>query len=233
MEARYGELASLRYIEVDAGAAGQGADRPLIVGLHGRGSSPEDLAGLAPALDPRPRYVFPQAPISLDFGGFGAGWTWYEPIPGSPAVMAAARERLGIFLSALHRHFGTPPSRAALVGFSQGAVMTLDVGLRAPEAYAALVAMSGYLAEADDLAPALARAKEQPLLIVHGTRDGVLDVALARRMRRVVEDAGLSPEYYEFDMAHEVNIASLTVVRDFLARRLFADGDGAAAGGPR
>ncbi len=147
--------------------------------------------------------------------------------------MAAARERLGIFLSALHRHFGTPPSRAALVGFSQGAVMTLDVGLRAAEPYAALVAMSGYLAEADDLAPALARAREQPVLIVHGTRDDVLGIALARRMRRVLVDAGLSPEYHEFDMAHEVNIASLAVVRDFLVRRLLADGGDASPGGPR
>ncbi len=101
--------------------------------------------------------------------------------------------------------------------------MTLDVGLRAAaagEPYAALAAMSGYLAEADDLATILADAAAQPLLLVHGTRDDVLGVALSRRARRVLEDAGLVPEYHEFDLAHEVSLESLAAVRAFLQRHL-------------
>ncbi len=215
MRARYEEAAGLRYIEVTS-AESAARDAPLVVGLHGRGSSPDDLAMVAPVLDPLPRYIFPQAPIRFSFGGY----SWFEPIPAQPPVMAAARERPTAFLDELRERHGVPPARTALVGFSQGAVMALDVGLRAPEPYAALVAMSGYLAEAEDLPPALERARRQPVLIVHGTRDDILGIALARRARRVLEDAGLSPEYREFDLGHEVSGDSLAAVRDFLRHHL-------------
>ena len=217
---RAGE-AGLRYLEV--ATEGLSADAPLVVGLHGRGSSPEDFAGLAPELSPAWRYLFPRAPLPLDFGPYGLGFSWYEPLPAPPGAMVAARETLSNFLAAAHGRYGMPPARTALLGFSQGAVMTLDVGLRAAaagEPYAALVAMSGYLAEADELAALLPGAGAGPVLLLHGTRDDVLGVALARRARRLLEDAGLAPDYREFDMAHEVGEESLAAVREFLRRHL-------------
>jgi phospholipase/carboxylesterase len=224
MQAAWAEAGGLRYIALEPEAAAD--DAPLVVAMHGRGSSAEDLAGLAPLLDPGWRYAFPQAPLTLHVG-FGMGYSWYEPIPASPERMATAREALAAFLAALHERTGVAPARTALMGFSQGAVMTLDTGLRAPEPYAALIAMSGYLAEADDLAALVAARREQPLLIVHGTRDAVLEVGLARRARLFLEGQGLAPEYHEFPMAHEVNDASVRVVGEFLARHLNRP-DGAA-----
>lgn len=220
MQAAWSELAGLRYIALEPEAVA--ADAPLVVALHGRGSSAEDLAGLAPLLDQGWRYAFPQAPLTLNLG-FGVGYSWYEPIPADAARMATARETLAAFLAALHAETGVLPARTALMGFSQGAVMTLDTGLRAAEPYAALIAMSGYLAEADDLAEVVVGRRDQPLLIVHGTRDDVLSVTLARRARQFLESQGLSPEYHEFAMAHEVNDASLRVVAEFLTRRLNGD----------
>ena len=156
---------------------------PLVIGLHGRGSSPDDLAGLAPLLDPGWRYIFPRATTQLDFGIYGTGYSWYEPIPATPEQMAAARATLTTFLAAIHERLGTPPGRSALLGFSQGAAMTLNVGLRASVPYAALVALSGYLPEAADLPAIIAARASQPVFIAHGTRDDVLDITLARRAR--------------------------------------------------
>jgi phospholipase/carboxylesterase len=224
MQAAWAEAGGLRYIAIEPDGAT--ADAPLVVMMHGRGSSAEDLAGLAPMLDPGWRYAFPQAPVMLDLGGF-TGYSWYEPIPAVPERMATAREALEAFLGEIHARTGVPPARTALGGFSQGAVMTLDVGLRATEHYAALVAMSGYLAEADDLAAYLAGRRDQPLLLVHGTRDQVLPVSLARRARQYLEMNGLAPEYHEFVMAHEVSGESLQLVGDFLKRHLNR-GDNAA-----
>lgn len=213
-----GEAAGLRYIEV--AVEGLPATAPLVIGLHGRGSSADDLAGIAPALDPDWRYIFPQAPNRLDFGSYGAGWSWYEPIPASPEQMQGARATLAAFLAATHERLGIVPGRSALIGFSQGAVMTLDTGLRAEPRYAALGAMSGYLAESDDLAAIITAARTQPVLIVHGTEDNVLSITLARRARQTLEANGLSPDYQEFAMAHEVSDASLAVVGAFLKRHL-------------
>lgn len=232
--ARRGEEAG--FVSIEVAVAGLRADAPLVIGLHGRGSSADDLAGLAPALDPGWRYLFPQATVRLDFGDGGDYFSWYEPIMSelerrdaataglrlSPQI-EAARERLGAFLRAAHARLGVPPGRSALLGFSQGAAMTLDSGLRAAPPYAALVAMSGYLPEADDLPMTVAAAPPAPLLIVHGSRDPVVPVGLARRARDVLAAAGLAPDYREFPMAHEVGDASLAAVRDFLRRHLPAD----------
>ena len=84
------------------GAGGSSPDTPLVIGLHGRGSSMDDLAGLAPVLPAGWRYVFPQAPVRLDFGLYGAGWSWYEPIPATPEQMAEAGATLAAFLAATH-----------------------------------------------------------------------------------------------------------------------------------
>ncbi len=218
MRAAWAEAGGLRYIAVQAETVTD--DAPLVIGLHGRGSSADDLAGLAPLLATGWRYAFPQAPLTLDLGGYGTGYSWYEPIPATSERMVAARATLTTALAALHDQLGVPPERTALIGFSQGAVMTLDVGLRVAAPYAALVGMSGYLAEADDLAGEIVARTTQPVLLTHGTRDNVLPVALARRARLTLETAGLVPEYREFVMAHEINDASLQVVGNFLRRHL-------------
>jgi len=227
----WGEAGGLTYIEVTSGMAA--ADAPLVIGLHGRGSNAEDLAGLAPALEPSWRYLFPQAPNRLDVGGMGNNFSWYEPIMSeaerreaphagirvSPQVLTA-RAQLRAFLNATHERLGMPPTRSALLGFSQGAAMTLDTGLRADPPYAALVAMSGYLPEADDFPAILAAAREQALLLIHGTADDVLRLGIGRRARQVLETGGLTPAYREFPMGHEVNAASLTAVGSFLRQHL-------------
>ena len=212
----WGEAGGLTFIEVTSGAA---ADAPLVIGLHGRGSNAEDLAGLAPALDPTWRYLFPQAPNPFP-GGIPGAFSWYEPIPADPVEMAEARAVLTRFLAATHARLGVGPERTALFGFSQGAVMTLDAGLRASPRYAALAGLSGYLAESDELPKVIAAAREQPVLLVHGTRDPILDVALARRARQLLEGNGLAPEYHEFPMAHQISADSLEAVATFLRRHL-------------
>jgi phospholipase/carboxylesterase len=213
-----GEASGLDYLDVAFAEVEPAA--PLVIGLHGRGSSPDDLAGLAPLLDPGWRYIFPRAPVRLDFGVYGTGYSWYEPIPATPEQMAEARALLAAFLAAMHERLGVPAGRSVLLGFSQGAAMTLNVGLRAPERYAALVALSGYLPEAADLAAVIAASASQPVLIAHGTHDQVLDISLARRARATLEAHGLPPAYHEFAQGHEIGDDELVVVRDFLHRQL-------------
>lgn len=217
-----GEAGGLQFIEVTAGEIAAAA--PLVIGLHGRGSNAEDLAGLAPDLETGWRFIFPQAPLAFP-GGWGGAYSWYEPIPAAPARMTTARATLQAFLATIHTRLGVGPERSAIIGFSQGAVMTLDMGLRATPPYAALVALSGYLAESDELLAVLTAARAQPLLIAHGITDTVLPIILARQARQSLEAAGLTPEYHEYPIGHEISAAVLTTVATFLRRHL---PDGAA-----
>lgn len=219
MELRRGEAGGLYYLElVPPGAA---ADLPLLVGLHGRGAAAEDLGGLCMQLDRQHyRYILLYAPL-LEVVGDGIRYRWFDRERQAETV-PAARERVMAALRALWDRYGVAPGRTGLFGFSQGGVLTLDVGLHLPpeQALGGLACLSGRLFEAPDLADALARHREQAVLIVHGTRDDRIPVADARAARQRLEAAGLRPEYHEFPMAHEVTPEALAAVRAFFHRVL-------------
>lgn len=207
----------LRYaLTVPSGRA-ETDEMPLVVIMHGRGADANDLADLAPYLDGPGgyRFVFPNAPRPWEGApGMTFGFTWFDGIPPEPQSFDASRKLVTDFVDAALQRFPTPAGKMVIGGFSQGAAMALDVGLRRDDV-AGIVSMSGALFET-----ALAEFKRHPVLIVHGTLDEMINVNMARRARRVLEDKGLDPEYHEFPMGHQVSMESITVVRDFIQRCL-------------
>jgi phospholipase/carboxylesterase len=103
-----------------------------------------------------------------------------------------------------------------LSGFSQGGMMSIDVGFRTKQQLAGIVVMSGALYEEDPppFSPNI------PVLMVHGTEDDMIPVLAARRARRVLEQHGVDVEYHEFPMGHFVTPESMAVVGNFIRRRL-------------
>jgi phospholipase/carboxylesterase len=101
-------------------------------------------------------------------------------------------------------------------GFSQGGLMAIDVGFRTTQSLAGIAVMSGALYEDDP--PDF--KKRLPVLMVHGTQDEMINVNLARRARRVLEQHGVAVEYHEFPMGHFVTPESMAVVGDFIRRCL-------------
>ena len=193
---------------------------PLVVVMHGRGADANDLADLAPALDGPGgyRFVFPNAPRPFEpYPGMTLGFTWFDGWPPSEASVAASRQLLLEFVEAAVRRYPAPDGKIILAGFSQGALMALDVGLRTDLNIAGIVAMSGGLYEEN--LPDLAPRKNLPILIVHGTADDVIPLPSARRARQVLERQGLRPEYGEFPMGHHVVPESMAVVASFIRRQ--------------
>lgn len=217
MQVSVGTGGGLTYLEIAPPDAQE--PLPLVVTMHGRGASAEDLAPLAGELPGSYRFIFPNAPHRLDLGGGWEGFAWYN-LDAAEREIPASRALIEGLLGDLWARHGVGPARTVLLGFSQGAVMTLDVGLRAAVRFAGLVAMSGYLPDVDNLAALLPRAREQRVLVVHGTEDPVLPIERGRQIRLGLEAAGLQPRYHEFAMGHEVTRESLAVVGEFLAEVL-------------
>ena len=193
---------------------------PLVVIMHGRGADANDLADIAPMLDGPTgyRFVFPNAPNAWEAApGMTFGFTWFDGLPPDANSLRAARTRLSAFVDAALQRFPTPPGKVVLAGFSQGALMALDAGLRRDDV-AGIVAMSGALDERD--LPDLSARKKLPVLIIHGTADEMINVNMARRARRVLESHGLDPEYHEFPMGHQVTTQSMAVVSEFIRKCL-------------
>lgn len=149
----------------------------LVVLLHGYGADGNDLIGLAPhwqRMLPTAAFVAPNAPEPC--AGAPMGYQWFSISRIDPHEMArgveSAAPLLNDFLDAELKRLGLTGDRMALVGFSQGTMMSLHVGLRRAAKPAAIVGFSGMLAgEAPALGP-----DAPPILLVHGDADPMIPV---------------------------------------------------------
>ena len=220
MLSRHDDLA-LKYVLNVPNGRKDDAEMPLVIVLHGRGADANDLADVAPAIDAGYRFVFPNAPKPFEpYRGMTMGWTWFDGWPPTPATIADSRAKITTFLDQILERYPTPDGKLILAGFSQGGLMSLDIGFRTEHELAGIVVMSGALYE--DGAPDLKTHGARPVLIVHGEADEVIPVNAARRARRVLEEHGIATEYHEFAMGHWVTPDSIAVVAEFIARCLGA-----------
>jgi phospholipase/carboxylesterase len=156
-----------------------GAPRRLVVLLHGLGADGNDLIGLAPywaQLLPDAEFISPHAPFPCDMAPMGRQWfslqsREFEHIL---AGVRTAAPMLDAFLDETLAARGLDDRQMALVGFSQGTMMALYVGLRRAKPLAAVLGYSGVLVGPDLLKDEL--RSRPPVLLVHGDADEVVPV---------------------------------------------------------
>ena len=161
-----------------------GTAKQLVVFLHGYGADGNDLIDIGRAwqsLLPDAAFVSPHAPRPCGQSPMGREWfplTFRDPDERWAGVQAAA-PGLNAFLDAELARRKLPPSALALVGFSQGTMMSLHVGLRRDVAPAAIVGYSGILImPGDTISEAfVAEIKSKPrVLLIHGDEDQMIPV---------------------------------------------------------
>jgi len=158
-------------------APARGPATHLVVLCHGYGADGNDLIGLAPLwqrLLPTVAFTAPNAPEPC--AGAPMGYQWFpisrlDPHEMQRGVQSAAAALDG-FIDAELKRLDLPAERLALVGFSQGTMMSLQVGLRRAVKPAAIVGYSGMVTESDDLARVAPEAP--PILLVHGDADTMI-----------------------------------------------------------
>jgi phospholipase/carboxylesterase len=176
------------------GPHGGGAPGHLVVLLHGYGADGNDLIGLAPVLAPlMPDVVFhaPNAPYPCEGNPYGYQWfgiSRLDPQIAAAGVRAAA-PFIEAFLDDTMARYGLDESKTVLVGFSQGTMMALHVGLRRERQLAGIVGFSGMLAAPEAL-PAEIRSRP-PVLLAHGDADEMLPSVLTERAAEVLKATGL------------------------------------------
>lgn len=205
-----------------------GAPRQLVVLLHGFGADGNDLIELGRAwqpLLPDAAFVSPHAPEPC-IQGFGRQWfslTFRDPHERWRGVNRAA-PALDAFLDAELGRLGLDESRLALVGFSQGCMMALHVGLRRPRRLAAVVGLSGLLVVEegkgpDSLRPAIRSVP--PILLVHGDQDDVIPVEALFLSTDLLAGAEVPVEWHlSAGTAHGIDEGALHHAGLFLARGL-------------
>jgi phospholipase/carboxylesterase len=175
-----------------------GAADALVVVLHGYGANGDDLIALADGWRQRlPGAVFvaPNAPEAIP--GMPGALQWFALTMRDPNEYwrgaVAARPALDRFLDAELARYRLGPDRLVLVGFSQGTMMALHVGLRRPVAPAAIVGFSGLLAGPEHLGEV---KTHPPLLLIHGEADDLIPVDVIHIAREALAKGGHRVEWH-------------------------------------
>lgn len=216
--------------------AGGGAPKRLVVMLHGYGADGSDLIGLAPFLAsklPDAAFHSPNGPQPCEMAPFGRQWfslATYDPEmlrrraetlpPALHAMEQGARETapvLDAWLDAMLDHYGLGGEALMLMGFSQGTMMALHVGLRRKVAPAAIIGYSGAL-----LGPAALPQEitaRPPVLLVHGSADEVVPPEAMPLAAEALRGAGVPVETLEVPgLPHGIDETCAEAGRSFLAR---------------
>ena len=181
-----------------------------LVLFHGRGADEHDLLPLLDALDPERRLdgYCPRGPLALPPGGAH----WYAvPRVGYPDPPTFAEG----FAAAAGFVDDLPHENVALGGFSQGAVMSLAVGLgEGRPRPKAVIAFSGFIPEVEGWS--LGGEPWPAIAIGHGTYDEIIPVELGRRARDRLVAAEATVLYRESPMGHAIDPGFVSDLRPFL-----------------
>jgi phospholipase/carboxylesterase len=205
--------------------ASGGRARSLVVLLHGYGSNGDDLISLAPLIQPvlpDTAFVAPNAPSSLPHMAQAYQWWPIQTFSMVERATGAASAAPGInrFLNDELAGLGLGDDRLLLIGFSQGTMMALHVGLRRPKPLAGIVGFSGMLVSPEQLKNAI--QSRPPILLVHGTADDVVPVGSLSLAEHALRDAGIAVETHVSDgVGHTVDPGGLSAAAAF-ARRVLA-----------
>ena len=186
--------------------------RRLMVMLHGLGDSIEGYRWLPEAMGlPSLNYLLVNAPV--DYYG---GYAWFDLNDMAPSVQRS-RKLLFELLDDL-RTRGFPAELITFGGFSQGCLMAVDAGLRYPHRFAGIVGISGWVSQLEKLLQELSPvARQQRLLMTHGTDDPLIRIDPVRGQIPLLKAAGLNVEWREFDKVHTIIEAEIALIRDFVS----------------
>jgi phospholipase/carboxylesterase len=203
--------------------------------LHGFGAPGDDLVPLADELDlPNVRFVFPAAPLELG-GLYGDSRAWWlldleklerELAAGTPRDrrteipegLPQVRDQVSRLLDQLCARFSIPAEQLVLGGFSQGAMLSLDVALHREPTPAGLLLMSGTLLAESEWEPRMASLAKLPIVLSHGRTDGILPFSIAELLRDKLREAGAVVEWVPFLGGHEIPRAVLAAAKQLLTR---------------
>jgi phospholipase/carboxylesterase len=208
-----------------------GPAKQLVVFLHGYGADGNDLIDIGrawQALLPNAAFVSPHAPRPCGQAPVGREWfplTFRDPNERWVGVQSAAPV-LDSFLDAELARRQLPASALALVGFSQGTMMALHVGLRRPVAPAAIVGYSGMLMAPEDVDPDQFTAEirsRPPVLLIHGDQDDLIPVQALFHAAQGLAALEIPTEWHiSPGIGHGIDQEGLRQGGEFLARHFAA-----------
>jgi phospholipase/carboxylesterase len=197
-----------------------GKPKHLVILLHGLGADGNDLIGLAPLLAkelPHAQFISPNAPSVCDMAPHG--YQWFSLRDWSPKSMLKgahdAAPALNLFIDMQLKRLDLSDDKLALVGFSQGTMMSLYAALRRPKACAAVVGFSGALIGEEGI------VSRPPVCLIHGTDDMVVPFGAMALAEAMLKQEGVTVETHSRKgLGHGIDPDGLDIAAAFLKTKL-------------
>jgi phospholipase/carboxylesterase len=204
------------------------APKQVVILCHGFGAPGHDLVPLGPELlqlqpnlQETTRFIFPEAPLSLDAIGYIGGRAWWmldvaalneaiatgqfrDQTKQLPDDLPKVSEMITTVVNHAMAEDNLAMGQIVLGGFSQGAMVTTDVALQLPEAPAALCVMSGTLLCEDNWRRLAEQRESLTVLQSHGRQDPILPFGAAEWLRDMLRECGADVEFIEFNGVHSI-----------------------------
>ncbi len=203
-----------------------GAPKQLVILLHGWGADGPNLIDLAdmfaPVL-PDAQFIAPNAPQVCEVNPYG--YQWFSLVDRQPQHMLAgvrgAADVLNHFMDEQLKALSLDNGKLALVGFSQGTMVGLQVAMRRTPPIAALVGFSGALIGAETLPTEI--AARPPVCLIHGEADDVVPFPSLKHAAEALKSHGVPGESHPRPfLGHSIDMEGIKIAGEFLGKALKA-----------
>lgn len=209
------------------GPKSDGKPKQLVIMLHGLGADGNDLIGLAPHFAehfPDAVFVSPNAPFPCDMAPFGLQWFSLQ-IREEQAILDGVKDAAPIldhFIDEQLKHYGLKEENLVLLGFSQGTMLSLYVGLRREKRLGGILGYSGALVGADMLKDEIKTNPE--VCLVHGEVDEIVPFDAFKQATTALQKVGVIVHgYSREDLGHGIDPAGVAIGVEFLKRVLLGE----------
>jgi phospholipase/carboxylesterase len=204
-----------------------------IIWLHGLGADGYDFVPIVDELKLPPtlavRFIFPHAterPVTINNGFVMRAWYDIKGLnregPEDEAGIREAERLVRKYIEAEVAR-GISAARIVIAGFSQGGAIALQTALRYDSPLAGVMALSTYLPlRATLVNEAHAANRSIPILMCHGTQDGVVPLQLGEWSRETLAHLGYRVEWRAYPMQHSVCLEEINDISHWLQQRLGA-----------
>ncbi|MGH1462984.1 MAG: alpha/beta hydrolase [Neptuniibacter sp.] len=200
-----------------------------VIWLHGLGADGYDFKPIIPhlKLSQPVRFLFPHAevmPVTVN-GGMPMR-AWYDILEmnidrkvDKDSLLASAERITQLVDEQIAT--GIPADKIILIGFSQGGAVAYQAALCYPEKLAGMVALSTYMATAEEISKKKSQANNDiPLWVAHGEYDDIVPPALGEQAVKALKGMDLEPQWITYPMAHEVCLEEIEELGNWISQRL-------------
>lgn len=198
-----------------------GTVKRLVIFLHGVGADGNDLLSLADMMAlPDTHYFSPHAPFPYDGAPFGR--QWFSLMDRNIHTMLAGIEQaapiLNMAIDTQMARFNLQPKDVALVGFSQGSMMSLYTAPRRAQALGAVVGISGAMLGFEKLGSEL--QSKPPVCLIHGEMDEVVPFQAMALAETALKHHGVPVESHARPrLGHGIDDQAIAIMETFLKRQ--------------